>query len=162
MAPARPVGAEPGPAGSVRPAELEPQPAERKRRHLRQAKETEVTEAAGIPPLTLTFDQATVDLDALQRSAYALAREATADIRVTGATFTVTLFPRATGTTQADLAELAHRYRTEVNDQVLRGRIARETEPLRNLVFALAFSETGLVEAESASLDVNDSGDAPR
>jgi His-Xaa-Ser system protein HxsD len=119
-----------------------------------------VTEAADIPPLTLTFDQATVDLDALQRSAYALTRDATADIRMTGANFTVTLFPRATGTAQADLAELAHRYRSEVNDQVLRGRIARETEPLRNLVFALAFSQTGLVEGEPASVDVNDPGEA--
>jgi His-Xaa-Ser system protein HxsD len=117
------------------------------------AEVTEMTEAAGIMPLTLTFDQAVVDLDALQRSAYAMAREATADIRVTGTDFTVTLFARATGTTQADLAELAHRFRVEVNDQVLRGRIARETEPLRNLVFALAFSETGLVETEPASGD---------
>jgi sulfatase maturation enzyme AslB (radical SAM superfamily) len=38
--------------------------------------------AAGI---TLTFDQATVDLDALQRSAYAVAAEMTVDIRVSGA-----------------------------------------------------------------------------
>jgi hypothetical protein len=38
-----------------------------------------------------------------------------------------------------------------VNDQILRVRIARETEPLRNLVFALAFSQTGLVEAEETA-----------
>jgi hypothetical protein len=37
-----------------------------------------------------------------------------------------------------------------VNDQILRARIAKETEPLRNLVFALAFSQTGLVGAEDA------------
>ncbi len=121
-----------------------------------------MTEVAGSPPLSLSFDQATVDLDALQRSAYALAREATADIRVTGADFTVTLFPRSTGTSHADSSELAHRFRTEVNDQVLRGRIARETEPLRNLVFALAFSQTGLVEGEPVGVDVNDPGGTAR
>lgn len=97
--------------------------------------------------LTLAFDQAAVDLDALQRAAYALAREATADIRVDGADFAVTLFPRASGASDTELSALAHRFRAEVNDQVLRARIARETEPLRNLVFALAFSATGLVEA---------------
>jgi hypothetical protein len=36
-----------------------------------------------------------------------------------------------------------------VNDQILRVRIAKDTEPLRNLVFALAFSQTGLVEADA-------------
>ena len=45
---------------------------------------------------------------------------------------------RANGTVQAD--DLKHRFRLEVNDQILRARIAKETEPLRNLVFALAFS----------------------
>ena len=44
---------------------------------------------------------------------------------------------------------LKHRFRAEVNDQILRVRIAKETEPLRNLVFALAFSRTGLAEADT-------------
>jgi His-Xaa-Ser system protein HxsD len=104
--------------------------------------ETGPTAAEGI---TLAFDQATVDLDALQRSAYALAAEATADIRVQGADYVCTLFLRSAG----DGEELRHRFRAEVNDQILRLRIAKETEPLRNLVFALAFSQTGLVEGET-------------
>jgi His-Xaa-Ser system protein HxsD len=95
--------------------------------------------------ITLVFDQATADLDALQRSAYAVAAEMTVDIRVSGADYVCTLFPRS-GDAAAD--ELRHRFRAEVNDQILRARIAKETEPLRNLVFALAFSQTGLVEAE--------------
>ena len=101
--------------------------------------------AAGAAEITLAFDQATVDLDALQRSAYAVAAEMTVDIRVCGADYMCTLFPRKQDTT---VEELKHRFRAEVNDQILRVRIAKETEPLRNLVFALAFSRTGLVEAE--------------
>jgi His-Xaa-Ser system protein HxsD len=93
--------------------------------------------------IVLVFDQATVDLDALQRSAYAVAAEMTVDIRVTGADYVCTLFPRS----EAAADELRHRFRAEVNDQILRVRIAKETEPLRNLIFALAFSQTGLVEA---------------
>jgi His-Xaa-Ser system protein HxsD len=92
---------------------------------------------------TLTFDVATVDLDALQRSAYALAAEMTVDIRLDELEYVCTLFPR--GPNLAD-NELRHRFRAEVNDQILRIRIARDTEPLRNLVFALAFSRTGLAE----------------
>ena len=96
--------------------------------------------------VTLAFDQATVDLDALQRSAYAVAAEMTVDIRVSGADYACTLFPRRRDATGD---EMRHRFRAEVNDQVLRARIARETEPLRNLVFALAFSQTGLVDVEA-------------
>ena len=48
-------------------------------------------------------------------------------------------------------AELSHRIRAEVIDQALRLRIAAQTEPLRNLIFALAFSQTGLAEAEESS-----------
>lgn len=95
--------------------------------------------------VTLAFDQATVDLDALQRSAYAVAAEMTVDIRISGADYACTLFPRKRDATGD---EMKHRFRAEVNDQILRVRIAKETEPLRNLVFALAFSQTGLVETE--------------
>lgn len=99
----------------------------------------------GTAEITLAFDRLTVDLDALQRSAYAVAAEMTVDIRVCGADYVCALFPR--GRDAID-EELKHRFRVEVNDQILRVRIAKETEPLRNLVFALAFSQTGLVEAE--------------
>ena len=100
----------------------------------------------GAVEITLTFDQATVDLDALQRSAYAVAAEMTVDIRISGADYACTLFPREADTRDD---ELRHRFRAEVNDQILRVRIAKETEPLRNLVFALAFSQTGLIEGDA-------------
>lgn len=96
--------------------------------------------------IMLAFDQATVDLDALQRAVYAVAAEMTVDIRVCGPDYMCTLFPRAQGVTEE---ELKHRFRAEVNDQVLRVRIAMQTEPLRNLVFALAFSQTGLAEGDA-------------
>jgi His-Xaa-Ser system protein HxsD len=93
--------------------------------------------------ITLIFDQATVDLDALQRSAYAVAAAMTVDIRVSGKDYVCALFPRRPGADD----EAKHRFRAEVNDQILRARIAKETEPLRTLVFALAFSQTGLADA---------------
>lgn len=98
--------------------------------------------------IVVTFDRAVADLDSLQRSAYALTADITADIRVVGAEYVCTLFPRLQAVPSD---ELKHRFRAEVNDQILRARIAKETEPLRNLVFALAFSQTGLVEAEPAA-----------
>lgn len=97
------------------------------------------------PEIILSFDRATVELDALQRAAYAVAAEMTVDIRASGADYVCTLFPRKRDITDD---EIKHRFRIEVNDQILRVRIGKETEPLRNLVFALAFSQTGLIEAE--------------
>lgn len=94
----------------------------------------------------VTFDRATVQLDALQRAAYALAALATVDIRACGDEYVCTLFPRDAHT---DPDALVHRMRSEVIDQTLRLRIAQDTEPLRNLIFALAFSQTSLADAET-------------
>jgi His-Xaa-Ser system protein HxsD len=89
----------------------------------------------------LRFDKITTELDALQRAAYAVADLMTVSISSAGQEFACTLFARQS---DADPAELAHRLRSELIDQTLRLRIARETEPVRNLIFALAFSQTGL------------------
>ena len=91
--------------------------------------------------LTVTFDMSTISLDALQRAAYAVTDLMTVDITASDGTFVCTLYPR---NRTDDVDELAHRLRAEVIDQTLRLRIAAQTEPLRNLIFALAFSETGL------------------
>jgi His-Xaa-Ser system protein HxsD len=104
--------------------------------------------ASHLPGIMLAFDRATVELDALQRGAYAVAAEMTVDIRASDADYVCTLFPRKRDSTED---EIKHRFRAEVNDQILRVRIAKETEPLRNLVFALAFSQTGLVDTEEAA-----------
>lgn len=93
------------------------------------------------PPLLIDFDRATVHLDALQRAAYALAREMTVDIREIDGGWRCEIFPEP----DSDATGLSARLRREVNDQTLRMRIAADTEPIRNLVFAVAFSRTGLV-----------------
>jgi len=101
---------------------------------------------AGRPEVS--FDRATVQLHALHRAAYAVADLMTVDITVSDNRYVCTLFPRDPG---ADRDALAHRIRSEVVDQTLRLRIAAETEPLRNLIFALAFSQTGLTDTETKS-----------
>ena len=50
--------------------------------------------------------------------------------------------PNAADDVEAILAE----FRNEVLDQTLRERIRGETQEVRNLILALAFSNTGLVE----------------
>jgi His-Xaa-Ser system protein HxsD len=123
----------------------------------RLPQEDAMTAVSGVPEhsargpaageILVIFDQATVDLDALQRSAYAVAAEMTIDIRAAGSDYVCTLLPRE----HAPADDLKHRFRAEVNDQILRARIGQETEPLRNLVFALAFSQTGLADSDADS-----------
>lgn len=91
----------------------------------------------------IAFDQATTELDALRRAAYAVADQMTVEIRASGTDYLCSLFGRESA---ADPQDLKHRIRSEVIDQTLRLRIGRETEPLRNLIFALAFSRTGLAD----------------
>lgn len=105
-------------------------------------------EAADAVGVEVTFAKVTTELDALQRAAYAVADAMTVDIAASGDRYVCTLYPRDPG---ADPSTLAHRIRAEVIDQALRLRIAAQTEPLRNLIFALAFSQTGLAEAEESS-----------
>ena len=102
-----------------------------------------MTDAPDEPTITLDFDRSTVELDALQRAAYAVADVMTVDITESGGSFICTVFARNPADSER---ELAHRLRAEVIDQTLRLRIAAQTEPLRNLIFALAFSRTGLAD----------------
>lgn len=97
-------------------------------------------------PATVTFDRATIELDAVQRAAYAVAALMTVNVRTSADEYECTLFARDP---DADPADLAHRMRSEVIDQTLRLRIGQQTEPLRNLIFALAFSQTGLADPEA-------------
>ncbi|MGD0242985.1 MAG: hypothetical protein ABSB59_22100 [Streptosporangiaceae bacterium] len=97
--------------------------------------------------VTISFDRNTTELDALQRAAYAVADLMTVDIRAAAEDYVCTLFPIRAG---LDSDELKHRIRAEIIDQGLRLRIARETEPIRNLIFALAFSQTGLADGGDA------------
>lgn len=108
--------------------------------------------ASGVPQATdrsfeMTWDQATTPLEAVERALYALADRVTGTIADTGDSWRLTAHPRATGTEDS---VLSHRLRQEVNDQTLRVRIAQRTDPIRNLVFALAFSRTDLADRAQA------------
>jgi His-Xaa-Ser system protein HxsD len=56
---------------------------------------------------------------------------------------------RATGEFDID-AEIKN-FRTEVLDQTLRERIRSETEPIRTMILAQAFSRTGVVDPKDLS-----------
>jgi His-Xaa-Ser system protein HxsD len=95
-------------------------------------------------PQPVVFDLGAQSLDAVQRAAYRLSDRASFEITVGEGSAEVLLTPTEGG----DRARLEAELRNEVLDQVLRERIREETADVRNLILALAFSRTGLTEAD--------------
>jgi His-Xaa-Ser system protein HxsD len=93
----------------------------------------------------LSFDRSAATLDAIQRAAYRLSDRLSCDIVAEVEAIEVTVHP---SDPEADLEALLGDFRNEVLDQVLRERVRAETGEVRNLVLALAFSRTGLVESD--------------
>lgn len=97
---------------------------------------------------TLTFEAALHSADAIQRAAYNLSDRLSCDIATDGERYRCTLhLPDAA---EVDLDASLADFRNEVLDETLRERVREQTHDVRNLILALAFSETGLVDAADA------------
>ncbi len=92
-----------------------------------------------------SFDLAAYSVDAIQRAAYRLSDRASCEVVVGETAIEVELTPL---TADSDASLLLAELRSEALDQVLRERIREETADVRNLVLALAFSRTGLIESD--------------
>lgn len=91
----------------------------------------------------LTFDTASHTADAIQRAAYRFCDRISIELVSDEAAHRCTLKPVG----DASLDALIGDFRTEVLDQVLRERIRAETEPIRTMILAQAFSKTGVVDS---------------
>ena len=95
----------------------------------------------------VSFDSRVYALPVVKKAAYRFLKDFTTDIIQEGDAWSCTLmFAAPVG---AEVIERATRaLQAEVLDQDLRASIARETEPTRNAILALAFSRTGLQGSE--------------
>lgn len=90
----------------------------------------------------LSFDTSSHSADAIQRAAYRFSDRLSCELVVQNETCRCTVFVE---TDDTEIAEtVVSDFRKEVLDQVLRERIRRETEDVRNVILAHAFSNTGL------------------
>ena len=90
------------------------------------------------------FSREAFELEAIKRAAYRLSNRLVVDIRTEESEFVCHIV--APDRSDAETKVLVNDFRSEVLDQDLRLRIAKETEPYRNLILSLAFSKTGIVE----------------
>jgi His-Xaa-Ser system protein HxsD len=93
----------------------------------------------------LSYSRDGHSVDAVQRAAYRLSDRISCQVEPGGDAIAVTV---TVLDDEADADALIAELRTEVLDQVLRERIRAETGDVRNLVLAMAFSRTGLADAD--------------
>ena len=94
--------------------------------------------------LVVNFDDRVYSLDSIKKAAYRFIDKFSIDFDLSEQTICCTLnFSLSTTAEAASL--ILDNFKREVLDQDLRGRIAMETEGVRNLILAHAFSKTSLV-----------------
>lgn len=90
----------------------------------------------------LKFSSETASVDAIQRAAYRFSDRFSCELIPGDIEHVCKLTPVG----DEDLEPIVGAFRTEVLDHVLRERIRAETEPVRTMILAHAFSKTGVVE----------------
>lgn len=97
--------------------------------------------------LILEFDSTLQSVEALNAAAYRMLSVATCQLGKDGMKLTVRLEPLTSTISEQDLGQ---QYLALVTDENLRAQISERTEPVRNLILALAFGAL----AEQASSKV--------
>lgn len=90
----------------------------------------------------VSFAAETASIDAIQRAAYRFSDRFSCELIPGAAEHLCKLNPVGDGETK----DIVGDFRTEVLDQMLRERIRVETEPIRTMILAHAFSRTGVVK----------------
>ncbi len=110
----------------------------------------EVSQQTKIP--VVTFDATVFPLIAVKKAAYKSLRAFSANISLQGDLIHCQL-TFSSPVSDEEGARLVEDFRKEVLDQDLRERLKSETEAVRNVILAHAFSKTGLVNDESFPRD---------
>ena len=101
--------------------------------------------SAESPSQRLTIDSKVNSLDAVQRAAYRLSDRASIQILLDDDSIICDIYTIA----DINLGGVINDFRTFVTDETLRERIRNQTEPIRNLILSVAFSQVNLDSEES-------------
>ena len=106
----------------------------------------------GSKQILIRFDDRIISLPAVKKAAYKYINSFAVDFSLESNEILCALTFTAPTTEEVSL-KLVEDFKKEALDQDLREQIKKETEPIRNLIFALAFSKTGIVGNEQVSKD---------
>ena len=103
-----------------------------------------------VPTVVARFDERVYSMLAIKKAAYRMGDRCSFAISIADGEVTAVLTPRGVND---NLALLEAEFRNAVLDQDLREIVARETEAVRNLIIAQAFSRTALLEPIGETAD---------
>lgn len=109
-------------------------------------------EQNGSKQILIRFDDRIISLPAVKKASYKFINSFAVDFSLKNNEILCSLTFTAP-TTEEDSSRLAEDFKKEALDQDLREQIKNETEPIRNLIFALAFSKTGIAGNEQVPRD---------
>lgn len=102
--------------------------------------------------LAATFDSKVFPMMAIKKAAYKYLQAFSADITMQGEQIHCQI-TFSSPVSEEEGGRLVEDFKKEVLDQDLRERLKAETEAVRNVILAHAFSKTGLIIDESFSRD---------
>lgn len=104
-------------------------------------------------PISVEFDSKVFSLQAVQKACHRFSNVASFEVQVrradTREIFQVTALPLREKT-EGGMEHLGKQLRNEALDQQLREQVRAQTEGVRNLILAHAFSKTGLIAPDGA------------
>lgn len=109
-------------------------------------------EEKGVETISVNFDSRVYTLIAVKKAAYKYIDSFSADISLTNDEVRCSL-KLTSQRSDESFARLVDDFKKEVLDQDLREKLRVETEPVRNLILAHAFSKTGTISHEPVSND---------
>jgi His-Xaa-Ser system protein HxsD len=110
------------------------------------------TEGKEAKTISVNFDNHVFSLSAIKKAAYKYIDSFSADITLTNDEVRC-LLKLTSPRSDESFVSLVDDFKKEVLDQDLREQLKVETEPVRNLILAHAFSKTGIINNEPVSGD---------
>lgn len=96
---------------------------------------------------TLIYDESIYFIDAIETAAYKGSNFFTADLSKVDRKINCVLSGNI-GISESQFEHAVEDFKKEVLDQQLRIKLKAQTEPIRNLIIGIAFSNTGLQDSE--------------
>jgi His-Xaa-Ser system protein HxsD len=93
--------------------------------------------------MRISFDTRAVDLNSIKRTAYKFTDQCAIDLQV-GKDEVICVVDFKNELSEKEFKNFSIEFRNDVLDEELRADIAAQTEAVRNLILAYAFSKTGL------------------
>jgi His-Xaa-Ser system protein HxsD len=96
----------------------------------------------------LEYEKGFYSHDSIKKAAYRLSSFFTFDISISGKNKIIVTLTKNKTTSQEQFKISIENFKKYLNDESLREKLKKETEPVRNLILGIAFSKTNLKKDE--------------